>query len=97
MGWSSTGTLWPLSGFICSSSFAYVCNRKGGRKNCERVSSGDARRKRFLRGRIALRHSFQKTDDVAVYYLRRRNVRSPAFRIWLLAHGEHRLARSLPL
>src|SRR5271155_1248392 len=97
MGGASTGTLGPLSGFICSSSFAYVCNRKGGRKNCERVSSGDARRKRFLSGRIALRHPFQKTDDVAVYYLRRRDVRSAAFRIWLLAYGEHRLASSVPL
>src|SRR5277367_5723048 len=97
MGRSSTGTLCPLSGSICSSSFACVCNRKGGRKNCERVSSGDARRKRCLGGRIALRHSFQKTDDVAVHYLRRGDVRSAAFRIWLLAYGEHRLASSVPL
>src|SRR5208282_1902215 len=32
MVWSSTGTSWPLFGFIYSSSSAYVCSRKGGRK-----------------------------------------------------------------
>src|SRR5271170_6315626 len=97
MVWSSTGTSWPLFGFIYSSSSAYVCSRKGGKKNCERVWRDDARCTRCFGGRIALRHSFQKTDDVAVHYLRCDHVRSSAFWIRLLAHSEQRLACSVPV
>ena len=51
--------------------------------------------KRFSGGRIALRYSVPKIDDVAVHYLRCRDVWSSAFRIWIPAHREQRLAYSV--